>query len=89
MLFSGDNARTRPGFGRRTGRRTARWSWHRRRCVGGVHPFDLTVFNGKALFTGADTAGHLGLWMTDGTAAGTQELTGIAGRSRPASTQPT
>ena len=25
--------------------------------------------------------GHLGLWVTNGTAAGTQELTGVAGAS--------
>ena len=31
------------------------------------------------LFSGLDAAGNVGLWKTDGTAAGTQELTGIAG----------
>ncbi len=41
----------------------------------------MTVFNGKALFTGSDTAGHLGLWVTDGAVAGRQELTSIAGVS--------
>ena len=41
----------------------------------------MTVFNGEALFNGANTAGHLGLWVTNGTAAGTQELTGIAAAS--------
>ena len=41
----------------------------------------MTVFNGKALFAGSDTAGHLGLWVTNGTVAGTQELTGVAGAS--------
>ena len=35
----------------------------------------MTVFNGSVLFNGADTAGHLGLWVTNGTGAGTQELT--------------
>ena len=44
-------------------------------------PTDLTVFNHEALFTGTDTAGHLGLWVTNGTAGGTQELTGIASAS--------
>ena len=34
------------------------------------NPFDFTVFNGKALFNGVDTANNLGLWTTDGTAAG-------------------
>jgi ELWxxDGT repeat protein len=32
-----------------------------------------------ALFRGLDTAGANGLWVTDGTAAGTFELTGISG----------
>ena len=41
----------------------------------------MTVFDGKALFNGANTAGHLGLWVTNGTAAGTQELTGITAAS--------
>ena len=45
----------------------------------GATPTDFTVFNGKALFNGANAAGHLGLWVTNGTAAGTQELTSIAG----------
>src|SRR5262249_60401645 len=40
---------------------------------------DLTVFNGKVLFAGLDTANQIGLWVTDGTAAGTHEITGISG----------
>jgi ELWxxDGT repeat protein len=40
---------------------------------------DFTVFNGKVLFNGYDTAGHQGLWVTDGTGAGTHEITGITG----------
>ena len=32
-----------------------------------------------ALFQGRDTVGQPGLWVTDGTAAGTFELTGISG----------
>jgi ELWxxDGT repeat protein len=57
----------------------------------GLDPSDLTVFNGEVLFAGANHKpgdGGLGngpgegLWVTDGTAAGTQELTGIAGVSR-------
>ena len=32
-----------------------------------------------ALFEGTDTAGKTGLWVTNGTAAGTSELTGISG----------
>src|SRR3984957_18600421 len=56
----------------------------------GVNPSDMTVFNGAVLFNGASSAnaagpaGHLGLWTTNGTATGTQELggsTGISGAS--------
>jgi hypothetical protein len=39
----------------------------------------FTVFNGEALFEGNDTSGNLGLWVTNGTASGTSELTGISG----------
>ena len=39
---------------------------------------DLTVFGGKALFVGEDTSGNISLWSTDGTGAGTSELT-VAG----------
>src|SRR5215472_7789363 len=44
----------------------------------GLDPLDLTVFNNKVLFNGADASGN-GLWVTNGTAAGTRELTGISG----------
>jgi hypothetical protein len=40
----------------------------------GLDPTDMTVFNGKVLFNGADAQGLSGLWATDGTAEGTQEL---------------
>jgi hypothetical protein len=42
---------------------------------------DITVFKGKALFAGRDSAGIDGLWVTDGTAAGMHELAGIKGAS--------
>ena len=45
----------------------------------GFNPTDFTVFKGKVLFDGVDAAGNEGLWVTDGTAAGTHELTGIKG----------
>jgi ELWxxDGT repeat protein len=35
---------------------------------------DFTVFDGKALFAGVDTLNRENLWITDGTAEGTQEL---------------
>ena len=36
-------------------------------------------FNGEAVFSGLDADGDIGLWVTNGTAAGTHELTGING----------
>jgi ELWxxDGT repeat protein len=39
----------------------------------------MTVLNGKVLFAGTDAAGNRGLWVTNGTASGTHELTGISG----------
>jgi len=41
---------------------------------GGLHPADLMAFNGKVFFNGLDDNGQSGLWVTDGTAAGTHEL---------------
>jgi ELWxxDGT repeat protein len=41
----------------------------------GINPVQPTVSNGIALFQGLDAAGNKGLWVTDGTAAGTHELT--------------
>jgi ELWxxDGT repeat protein len=41
----------------------------------GLSPTDLTIFNGKAFFSGLDQFGRHQLWETDGTAAGTQMLT--------------
>ena len=40
---------------------------------------DLTVFGNQVLFSGRNASGKYGLWTTDATAAGTMELTGIAG----------
>jgi ELWxxDGT repeat protein len=40
---------------------------------------DFTVLNNEVLFTGVDASGLVGLWVTDGTAQGTHELTGISG----------
>ena len=39
----------------------------------------MTVFNGEVLFNATDASGQNGLWVTNGTAAGTHELTGIIG----------
>ena len=40
---------------------------------------DLTVYNGEVLFRGLDQSGRPQLWVTNGTVAGTHELTGIVG----------
>ena len=39
----------------------------------------FTVFGDEVLFRGRDTGGAFGLWMTNGTATGTKEITGING----------
>ena len=44
----------------------------------GLNPTNITVYNGELLFSGLDASGDMGLWVSDGTAAGTHELTGIA-----------
>ena len=47
----------------------------------GLNPSDLTVLGNQVLFNGVNNvAGNLGgLWTTNGTAAGTHEITGITG----------
>ena len=51
--------------------------------IGNDNPGDVTpgftVFGDEVLFRGVDTAGAYGLWKTNGTAAGTTEITGING----------
>lgn len=39
----------------------------------------MTVFNGQVLFNGWNSSGRFGLWVTDGTAQGTHEVTNISG----------
>jgi ELWxxDGT repeat protein len=46
---------------------------------GGLNPTEFTPYGGELLFNGQDSAGNYGLWVTDGTAGGTHELTGING----------
>jgi hypothetical protein len=41
----------------------------------GLYP-DFTTFDG---YVGVDASGYRGLWITDGTASGTHEITGIVG----------
>jgi ELWxxDGT repeat protein len=43
---------------------------------GGEFSPDFTVLGSIAVFWGADSSGSLGLWVTDGTSPGTNELTG-------------
>ncbi len=44
----------------------------------GLNPTDMTVFGSEVLFNGLNSSGDMGLWVTDGTAGGTHEITGIA-----------
>jgi ELWxxDGT repeat protein len=43
----------------------------------GLDPLQIIGFGSKALFRGYDSTGTIGLWVTDGTAAGTFELGGL------------
>jgi hypothetical protein len=54
----------------------------------GLHPSSMVALGNEVLFNGTDSAGHSGLWKTDGTAAGTTEIGGLgdAGISGAAST---
>ena len=45
----------------------------------GSGPFDFRVSNGALLFNIAGASGQDGMWATNGTAAGTHELTGSSG----------
>ena len=47
---------------------------------GGFEPSGFVAYNGEMLFSGADASGAHGLWITDGTAAGTMhEIPGSSG----------
>jgi ELWxxDGT repeat protein len=48
---------------------------------GGLLAQDIVADGNTAFFYAFDAAGIIGLWVTDGTAAGTNELTNIAGAS--------
>jgi ELWxxDGT repeat protein len=54
---------------------------------GGLQPANLALFNGEIFFQGTDAATVKGLWVSDGTVAGTHEITGIAG-ANPAGVLP-
>ena len=55
--------------------------------AGGLQPADLTVFGSEVLFNGTDAAGDGGLWVTNGTGAGTSHLT-VAGANSAYGLQP-
>jgi ELWxxDGT repeat protein len=42
--------------------------------VGGLNPSNFVVINNEVLFKGLDANNQTGLWVTNGTAAGTHEL---------------
>jgi ELWxxDGT repeat protein len=83
VLFSGRDASSNYGLWVTTG--TAAGTYELTGISGtytgqyGLGPSTFTVFNGEVLFTGRDSSGFVGLWVTNGTAAGTSELTGISG----------
>ena len=85
MLFSGNDARSQTGLWVTNG--TAAGTHEVTGIAGastagvGLDPSDLTVYNGEVLFSGIDSSGLYGLWVTNGTAAGTHELAGIAGEA--------
>jgi hypothetical protein len=47
----------------------------------GLSPSNLTNFNDEVLFEGVNTSRQFGLWVSNGVAAGTMELTGIVGEN--------
>ena len=85
MLFSGDDAHGQLGLWETDG--TVAGTHELTGIAGapttgkGLNPSDLTVFDGQVVFNGRNSSGQLGLWVTDGTVAGTHELTGITGAS--------
>jgi ELWxxDGT repeat protein len=85
ILFSGNDARSQTELWETDG--TAAGTHELTDIAGatttgvGLDPSDLTVYNGEVLFSGIDSSGLYGLWETDGTAVGTNELTGIAGEA--------
>jgi ELWxxDGT repeat protein len=85
ILFSGNDARSQTGLWETDG--TAAGTHEVTGIAGaattgvGLDPSDFTVYNGEVLFSGIDSSGLCGLWETNGTAAGTHELTGIAGEA--------
>jgi ELWxxDGT repeat protein len=85
ILFSGNDAHSQTGLWETNG--TAAGTHELTGIAGamttgvGLDPSDFTVYNGEVLFSGIDSNGQYGLWETNGTAAGTHELTGIAGEA--------
>ena len=45
----------------------------------GLNPTDIAVVDSEIVFSGLDASGGMGLWVSNGTPAGTHELTGITG----------
>jgi ELWxxDGT repeat protein len=95
VLFEGSNASNKFGLWVTDG--TAGGTHEVTGIIGaslGFFPSDLTVFrlnivsNAKALFSGVNTNGQAGLWVTDGAGAGTHELTGISGANMTSGLQP-
>ena len=78
MLFSGVDASGDVGL----------WAWNGTSATElvaglaattGLHPQDITVYDGEVLFNAFDASGQAGLWVTNGTAGGTHEVAGTSG----------
>jgi hypothetical protein len=45
----------------------------------GLAPYDMTNFGSYVIFAGTDSSDDVNLWLTNGTGAGTSEITGVVG----------
>ena len=86
VLFQGTNTSSKRGLWETNGTTTG--TFELTPIVGanasGLSPSNITGYKGEVLFEGLDLStpsGHYGLWVTNGTAAGTQEIAGTSGLS--------
>ena len=84
ILFAGSDADDLTGLWETnvlTGATTEIGGLHDQNVTGaynlGLSPSAIAVLNGEALFVGVDNTMHIGLWETDGTTGGTQEIGGL------------
>src|ERR1700751_1241282 len=71
FLFNGDDTSNGSNGGLWVSNGTGAGTFERTGITGastsGLRPQDLTVFNGEALFDGANAVGDFGLWVSNGT----------------------